>query len=130
MTNLEIIRELYECFRVRDLDRLREIMHPQIRWNQMDHFPAGGKRIGPDEIFEHVFAPFRTDWTGFRSRVDEFIDGNDRVVAVGVYEGTFNATGKTVHAPFTHVYEIKNGQVTRFDQYTDTHAMHLARTLD
>ena len=42
------------------------------------------------------------------------------VVAFGVYSGTYRPTGKHMQARFVHHWQLRDGQVVRFEQYTDT----------
>jgi uncharacterized protein len=41
-------------------------------------------------------------------------------LAGGRYHGVVQATGKTLDAQVTHVWDIANGKLVRFQQYTDT----------
>ncbi len=120
---IRVVQDLYSAFKAHDLDRLREIMHPDIEWNQMPGFPGGGRWKGPEQVFENVFQPFQDNWTRFRSQIDELRSDRDTVFAIGRYTGTFNATGRSIDAGLVHVYRVRDGRVTRFDQYTDTAAI-------
>jgi uncharacterized protein len=67
-----------------------------------------------------VFAKLGSEWDGYAARPHEYVDGGERVVALGQYSGTYKATGKSFEAPFAHVCEVRDGKITRFMQYTDT----------
>ena len=120
MSNLQIIQDLYTFFKNRDLDKIRSIMHPEIKWNQMKGFPNGGKFTGADEIFENVFKGFSDNWTDWKTEVTEFLDAGEDIIAVGQYKGIFNKSGKYLEADFIHRYTFKDGAITHFKQYTDT----------
>jgi uncharacterized protein len=47
------------------------------------------------------------------------VDGGDTVVGIGVYSGK-GAKGD-FEADFTHVWRFRDGKVTAFRTYTDTH---------
>jgi ketosteroid isomerase-like protein len=36
------------------------------------------------------------------------------------YTGTYKPTGKSMDTQVCHVWDVKNGKVTRFQQYVDT----------
>lgn len=127
MNNIELIQDLYRAFSEGDIERVGEILDPEIVWQQMPHFPDGGRWIGIEQVAQKVFGHFAERWSGFGAHAEHFIDGGDRIVVLGAYEGVFNDTGKSVHSPFAHVYTIEDRKVTRFEQYADTHAVHLAR---
>ena len=61
-----------------------------------------------------------TDWEGFSVTPEEWLDAGNRLVVMGIYQGTHKGTGKTVRAQFAHVWSLKEGRVVRFQQYTDT----------
>ena len=120
MTNLEIIQKLYEYLKNRELDKIRPLFHPNIKWNQMKGFPNGGQYIGADEIFENIFKGFSENWTDWRLEVTEFLDAGENIITVGKYKGTYNKSAKYLEADFMHRYTVKEGVVTNFNQYTDT----------
>ena len=128
--NLNIVKELYEKFKNRDLDRLRELFHPQIEWTQMPSFPNGGHFVGPDAIFENVFKGFRENWDGWEANVDDYLESTGTVIATGFYKGTFKATGKSMQAEFVHWYRVVDGKVISFKQYTDTFSVLEATLAD
>jgi ketosteroid isomerase-like protein len=55
----------------------------------------------------------------------EYIAQGDRVVALGHYRWHAKATGREWESDWAHVYTIRDGQVVRFQEYTDT-AMAIA----
>ena len=60
------------------------------------------------------------DWDGFAAVSDELIDGGDTIVSLGHYSGTNKATGKKMRAQFAHVFRVRSGKITSFQQYADT----------
>lgn len=41
-------------------------------------------------------------------------------MALGFYKGTYRSTGRSVRAEFAHHFELENGRILSFVQYTDT----------
>jgi len=120
MTNLQIIKTLYEAFAARDRDRILEIFDPQITWVQNEGFPSGGTHIGAEVVLDKVFAPFRRDWDNWKAIVRRWLDAGEAIVALGEYKGTYKATHRSMTAVFAHVYWLRNDRIVRFEQYTDT----------
>ena len=120
MTDLETVQRLYDAFAARDAETIRALFHPDIEWVQNDGFPGGGRHVGADAVLNDVFAKFRTEWTAWQAPVHEWLDAGDTVVALGEYQGTHKATGKSTTAAFAHVYDLRDGRIVRFRQYTDT----------
>lgn len=118
--NLSLVQSLYTAFASRDRERILSIMHPDIEWVQNDGFPGGGAHKGAVHVLDNVLSQFRRDWDNWRARVTEWHDAGDTIIAIGVYEGTNKATGKQLSAGFAHIYEVKDGRIVRFRQYTDT----------
>jgi ketosteroid isomerase-like protein len=44
----------------------------------------------------------------------------DTVISVGSYEGRYKATGKVARARFAHVWTLRDGKVSRFEQIVDS----------
>ncbi len=124
--NRALIESLYDAFASRDRDRIFSILHPDVEWIQNDGFPDGGLHKGALHVLDDVLSQFRRDWDNWRARVTEWHDAGDTVIAIGVYEGTYKATGKQLSAAFAHVYDIKDNRVVRFRQFTDTALVHRA----
>ena len=53
-------------------------------------------------------------------KTDEFIAQDDKVIMLGSYGATVNATGKRFDLPLVHVWTIQDGKVKRFVNFTDT----------
>lgn len=121
-TNVAIINSLYQSFARGDLQSVRDKMAPDIEWYEAESFPYedGNPYLGPDAILDGVYARLTGEWDGFSEEVRSVLDAGDKVVTVGYYSGTYKPTGKTVWAQFVHVWTLRDGIITKFDQYTDT----------
>ena len=120
MHNLHVVKNLYEAFRSKDESRLRQLLAADVEWIQCEGFPGGGRRKGVEEVLEKVVAGLHDQWENFRVEVDEYLDAGSAVVALGHYAGTHGRTGRSMEAVFAHVYDVHDGQITRFRQFTDT----------
>ena len=47
-------------------------------------------------------------------------DAGDVIIMTGCYTGTYKATGKSLNAQVVHIWMVKDGKATNFQQYTDT----------
>ncbi len=121
--NVQVVRDMYEAFGMKDETRLRQLLHPDVEWIQCAGFPGGGHRRGQDEVLEKVFRSLRSDWNDWRVEIEEYLDAGDAVVVLGHYAGTHAATKRPMTAVFTHVYNVANGRIVRFRQFTDTHQL-------
>ena len=118
--NVQVVRNMYDAFGRKDEARLRQLLHPDIEWIQSAGFPGGGHRRGVEAVLEKVFKGLRAEWNDWRSETEEYLDAGETVVVLGRYAGTHRGTGRSMEAVFAHVYEVQDGRITRFRQFTDT----------
>lgn len=119
-TSIEIVRAHYEASAKGDVDAMMADLAPDVRWTEMAGFPCAGTWVGPQAIVDNVFAVLGRDWIDYRFELAQLIDGGDRIVGVGTYHGTWRATGTPMQARVAHVWTLQGGQVTAFEQFTDT----------
>ncbi|MCA1814988.1 MAG: nuclear transport factor 2 family protein [Acidobacteria bacterium] len=126
MSNLDLVRGAYEAFARGDIPSVLGFLSTDIEWTEAEGFPYGGTYRSPDAVLSGVFMRLGTEWDGFAAVPDDFIDGGDRVVALGKYGGTYKATGKSIQPHFAHVWTIRDGKAVKFVQYVDTLLVHRA----
>jgi ketosteroid isomerase-like protein len=119
--NLDLIRSTYEGSSSEENGRnLLATLAPDAEWTEAEGFPYAGTYVGADAIVAGVFRRLGTEWIGYRADVHTFLEDGDRVAAFGVYSGTYKATGRSMHAAFAHLYELRKGKIVRMVQYVDT----------
>lgn len=64
--------------------------------------------------------PHRPDIDGFGIDVRRIVAAGDTVLVEARYKGTAKATGKAIDAQVAHVWDLREGEAVRFQQYTDT----------
>lgn len=121
---VEVVEGLYSAFATGDGDRLGELL-AETHWVEAPGMPYGGVYRGFQEVAANVFGPITSDVRGFTAKPDEIIAaGDDRVLAMGTYRGA-GALGE-VATPFAHVWTVRDGEITNFVQFADTHLFRLA----
>lgn len=126
VTAREVVERMYEAFAHKDEGALREVLHPDIEWSQCEGFPGGDRRRGVEEVLAKTFGGLRSSWEGFRADVEELHEAGDTVIALGRYRGVHSVTRREMSAVFAHVYDVRDGQIVRYRQVTDTFPMHEA----
>lgn len=126
--NLDLIRATYEGASEENGRNLLAALAPDAEWTEAEGFPYAGTYVGAEAIIDGVFRRLGTEWTGYRADVHTFLESGDHVAAFGVYSGTYKATGKSMRAAFAHLYELRNGKITRMTQYVDTAVVREALT--
>jgi ketosteroid isomerase-like protein len=117
----DLVKGIYDAFARGDVAAVLAGFHQRIQWREADNFLyTDNPYVGPDAVAEGVFKRIASDVENFAVHPERFIDGGDTVVVEGRYRGKMRATGKTVDAQFAHVWQLQDGKVVRFQQYTDT----------
>jgi ketosteroid isomerase-like protein len=120
MSNLDVVRAVYDAFAKGDVPGVLVFLSADIEWTEAEGFPYGGTYKGPNAVLEGVFMRLGTEWDGYAAVPGELIDAGDTVVALGEYSGKYKATGKSFRANFAHVWKLREGKAIKFVQYTDT----------
>jgi uncharacterized protein len=118
--NLVIVRDHYAASARGDLQAMMADVSPQVRWTEMQGFPCAGTWIGPQAVIDNVFAVLGAQWDGYRFELERLVDAGETIVGIGSYRGTFRATGKPMQARVAHVWQLQDGRIVAFEQFTDT----------
>jgi ketosteroid isomerase-like protein len=118
--NAETIESAYAALARGDLPAVRAVLADDVKWTEAEGFPYGGTYSGPEAVLEGVFKKLGGEWEGFSALPEEFVVDGDTVIVLGRYSGTYAMTGKRFSAPFAHAWNLRDGKVVRFRQYTDT----------
>jgi ketosteroid isomerase-like protein len=114
--NVEIVRRAiaYEYYGVGDRAEAEAIFDPQVVLNPIDEAASSG------------FAAMRADMERWASAfdelkvtVEEIIDAGDQVVVVAHHQGRGRESGVEVDTRFYEVYTLREGKVSRVDEYTE-----------
>ena len=117
-----IVKGLYAAFGRGDVAAVIGAFDAGISWREADGFlyADGNPYVGPQSVAQGVFQRIGGDMDGLTLSLDNIIDGGDTVVTEGRYRATMKKTGSPVDAQFAHVWQLRDGKVVRFQQYTDT----------
>jgi ketosteroid isomerase-like protein len=124
MEPFEIVNSFYEALGRSDLRDALALLDDSVEWTEAEKSPYySGTWIGPAAVLQHLFEPISREWEHFRVTADSFVVEGSIVVAFGMYSGTYKATGKSLSAPFAHRWQVVEGTIMCFRQYTDTALM-------
>jgi len=121
--NAAFLQGLYGAFARGDVPTVLAAMDPEIEWNEAEHvtFWPGKAFVGPDAVVQGVFARIpATFGDTFRIEVTRLLDCGSTVVMEGRYKGIVQATGNDLDVQVSHVWDLADGKVVKFQQYTDT----------
>jgi ketosteroid isomerase-like protein len=123
MTEAEIVAQgIYAAFATGDVPAFAGYLHPEVVWNEAENYIYADNNpyIGPDAVLEGVIGRTVAEWDSFTATPEHMISNGNEVAVMGRYTGTNLATGEYMDLQFVHVMTVENGQVTSFQQYTDT----------
>ena len=120
--NVNIMRQGYDAFNRGDIDAVMGIMDPEIEWREPDveGLPDRGTHHGPEAVANEVFGAVAEHWDEFQAVPEEFLDAGDWVIVLGHFRVRGKATGRTVDAPYAHVWALRDGKVVQHRNYVDT----------
>jgi ketosteroid isomerase-like protein len=123
MDNVTLLKSLYAAFGRGDLPTFLGALSPEIRWHQAEsnpYMPSGAAWVGPDAVVTNLFTRLGAEWDDFAVHPKSFHGAGDSVIVEARYTGKFKPTGKSLDAQVCHVWDVRDGKVTRFQQYVDT----------
>jgi ketosteroid isomerase-like protein len=123
MGNVEVVKGVYEAFGRGDIPSVLAAFDPDIEWREAEgnpYEPEGNPWFGGDAITQNLFMRLGSEWDSFTVSPKEFHDAGDTVVVECRYTGAYNATGKSLDAQVCHVWKLRDGKITSFQQYLDT----------
>lgn len=127
MSALQTVKGFYDAIARGDVPGVVALLHSDLDWTEAEGFPYySGTWRSPQDVVEKLLVPLNRDWEGFAATPADFIENGDRVVVFGVYSGKAKSTGKSMRAPFAHVWRVRDGKLATFNMYTDTLLVHNA----
>jgi uncharacterized protein len=126
-SNTQIVREVYEKFGSGDIEGLLRLFHDEIEWAppQVENAPWAGPRRGRDSVREFFsILGENEEFSDFTPT--EFIAQGDKVVVLGRAAAKVVPTGRNYSSEWVHIFTLKDGKITTFKEFMDTHAATLA----
>ncbi len=130
--NTQIVQQAYHAFQNGDIPALLNALSEDVEWVVPEveglpgeGVPGRGTWRGPEQVGE--FFRILSDTQEPRGlELREFVAQGDKVVLLGHYVWHVKATGKEWESDFVHALSVRDGKMTRFQEYTDTAAFGAA----
>ena len=120
-SNAALIRKLYDAFSSGDIQTVLNNVADDAEW--INHgpttIPYSGTRRGKAQIRE-FFQAIGTSTTGAKVTPIDFVEQGNAVVATARYTATVRDTGAQIDTPVAHLFTVRNGQVVRWEGFSDT----------
>ncbi|MDB5228768.1 MAG: hypothetical protein JWN78_2961 [Bacteroidota bacterium] len=123
MTNTMVVQQAYGHFGSGNIPALLDSLTDDVKWHEpgpKEILPWVGTYNGKQGVGEFFTTLDREiDFLKFEPR--EFIEQGNKVVALGYMEAKSKKTGRTSATDWAMVFTLKNGKVSNFQSYNDTH---------
>lgn len=116
--NKTLVKDLYTAMADGDMEPVLSQLGPDVRWTEPHGWVAEGTFTGPAAVAGRVFENVLSTIDDFSVATDGFVDDGDRVVALGRFTGKVGGTPLNVR--FAHVWTVRNGMVTDFENIAVT----------
>jgi ketosteroid isomerase-like protein len=125
--NKRLVMEGYQKYQNGDIPALLQMYHDDAVWIEPDseHIPFAGKHAGKGEI-ARFFQDLDRASQALRFEPKDFIAEGDKVIVTGEATWLVRDTGRTYDSPWVHVFTLRDGKVSRFEDYHDTAASERA----
>jgi uncharacterized protein len=120
--NIEILQKLYLSFSKRDIGAILEILSEDVEWSEPANpfNPCGGIRKGHAGFLE---------WLNIGKDAEDilvlepkrFLADYDSVAVIGYSKVLAKPTGKIYESDFMHHAVIKDGKISKFQEFFDTY---------
>ena len=115
MTNLEVVRRLFDAVERRDGESFARGFDERVTVHEAPSLPYGGVYRGMEGIARHAQA-YTAAWDAFQGdeerRLDpEFLADGDRVIVLWRQRARHPETGGRFDAPVVSVYRLREGKV-------------------
>lgn len=121
--NMKFINDLYQAFSAGDIQKVLEGMNPEIIWYEAEGnaYADGNPYIGPDAVLQGVFSRVGAEHEYFQLEDIELHEmSNNKVLATLRYNAKRKDNGESFNAQAAHLWTLKDGKITAFQQYVDT----------
>jgi ketosteroid isomerase-like protein len=125
--NTKLVQQAYTNFKNGDIESLLSLLSDDIQWQlpEIEGVAFAGKRTGRDQVGQ-FFASVAESQDFLQFEPKEYIAQGDKVAAQGHYAARVKSTGREYECDFVHVFTVRDGKVSAFQEYTDTAAASAA----
>ena len=121
LENTQLVQQAYRDFQNGDIPELLDALSEDVEWvvPEIEGVPGRGTWRGTEQVGE-FFRVLSDTQEPRQLELREFVAQGDKVVVLGHYVWHVKATGKEWESDFVHALSVRDGKVTRFQEYTDT----------
>ena len=125
--NIKLVKQGYNAFGTGDIPGLLGLFAENIEWHSpaFEGSPFANRYDGREAVGQFFALMDEVeDFSHFEPR--EFIAQGDKVVVLGSLASTVKDTGREYKTDWVHIFTVRDGQVTAFNEFFDTAAISKA----
>ena len=125
--NVKIAQQAYADYEAGNISSLLKLVSDNVEWilPEVPGVAVSGTRHGRDGVAD-FFRTLNESQEAVIFEPRQFIAQGDKVVVLGHYSFRVKGTRQQFESDWAHVFTILNGQITRFQEFTDTAAVAVA----
>ena len=122
--NVQLVQKFYAALGDKNLDGAAALLADDIQIHQGAAIPWGGVFAGKSGFRDFVQLLFQSITTVVE--LSEFVDSENKVVAIGTSRGRANNSGRSFDIRIVHLWEVESGRLSKWEIYIDVPAMQEA----
>jgi ketosteroid isomerase-like protein len=121
MSPKEVVTAFFESAAIRDKSAVGKFLSPDVIWNDNgpEEMKGGGNFTNSEEVMNYIWGNFR-DTRNLKIVPIWMISEGNKVVVLIREEAILTGTERFYRIHSIHVYTVKNGRITNFDNYFDS----------
>jgi ketosteroid isomerase-like protein len=125
--NKQLAMQAYQFYKAQDIKGILSLLDENVEWigPESDIVPFAGQFHGKDQVI-HFFSMLDQAQEVILFDPQNFIAEGDKVAVTGNSRWGVKTTGLTYDSPWVHIFTIRDGKITRFEQHSHTAAAEAA----
>lgn len=120
--DIKVVQQIYKAFKAKDVSAVKRLQSDDAEWSvagPVEKIPWAGPHYGPEgaaeflKILGGILVPEVFE-------INDYFEKEDKVIAIGYQRGYVRSTNDPYEFDFVHVWELKDGKITKFRVYYDT----------
>jgi uncharacterized protein len=119
-----LVQQAYDYFLSGDIPAMLDLLSEDVEWivPEVEGVPGRGIWHGREQVGQ-FFQTLDDTQQAQQVELRGFVAQDDTVAALGHYAWHVRSTGREWESDFVHLLTVRDGEVTRFQEYTDTAAL-------
>lgn len=119
--NKKLVQKGYESFKAGRIDDLLALLSDDVEWHlpDIENVPFAGRRQGREQVGQ-FFASVGNEQEVLEFEPKEYIAEGEKVVVLGHYAWRVASTGRKFEGDWAHVFTVRDGQIIKLQEYSDT----------